>query len=216
MGSAFSSTTTNPSDSPSADSAIPSDSQKPDSPPNSENSRMSDSNSKTLDPKSETPESNTLENPASAEPLDPSIGTTLTPEEEKVQEELEQSEKEVPENGEEGEEEGECGFCLFMKGGGCRESFIAWENCVEEAEKNKEDLVEKCSEVTGALKKCMEAHADYYEPILRAEKMAEEEVVKELEMEKEKEKETEKEASSGGSDLNTGLDSKVSEKIEAF
>ncbi|XP_062149892.1 uncharacterized protein LOC133858438 [Alnus glutinosa] len=211
MGSVFSSTTTNPSDSPSADSAIPSDSQKPDSPPNSENSRMSDSNSKTLDPKSETPESNTLENPASAEPLDPSIGTTLTPEEEKVQEELEQSEKEVPENGEEGEEEGECGFCLFMKGGGCRESFIAWENCVEEAEKNKEDLVEKCSEVTGALKKCMEAHADYYEPILRAEKMAEEEVVKELEMEKEKEKE----ASSGGSDLNTGLDSKVSEKREA-
>lgn len=211
MGSVFSSTTTNPSDSPSANSAIPGDSQRPDSPPNSENSRMSDSNSKTLDPKSETPESNTLENPASAEPLDPSIGTTLTPEEEKAQEELEQSEKEVSENGEEGEEEGECGFCLFMKGGGCKESFIAWENCVEEAEKNKEDLVEKCSEVTGALKKCMEAHADYYEPILRAEKMAEEEVVKELEMEKEKEKE----ASSEGSDQNAGSDSKVSEQREA-
>ena len=87
------------------------------------------------------------------------------------------------EEDQEEEEEGECGFCLFMKGGGCRESFIAWENCIEEAEKNKEDIVEKCFQVTGALKKCMEAHADYYEPILRAEKAAEEEAVKELEKE---------------------------------
>lgn len=82
------------------------------------------------------------------------------------------------------EEEGECGFCLFMKGGGCKESFIAWENCVEESEKNKEDVVEKCFEVTSALKKCMEAHADYYQPILHAEKAAQEEAVKELEKEK--------------------------------
>ncbi|KGN51947.1 uncharacterized protein LOC105435574 [Cucumis sativus] len=81
------------------------------------------------------------------------------------------------------EEEGECGFCLFMKGGGCRDSFIAWEKCIEEAEKNKEDIVEKCFEVTGALKKCMEAHPDYYEPILKAEKMAEEEAIIELEKE---------------------------------
>lgn len=213
MGSVFSATTTSPSDSPSADSAIPSNSQRPGSPPNSESSSMSDSNSKTLDPKSETPESNSLENLPSAEPLDPSIDTTRTPKEDNAQEELEQSEKVVSENEEEGEEEGECGFCLFMKGGGCKESFIAWENCVEEAEKNKEDLVEKCSEVTGALKKCMEAHADYYEPILKAEKMAEEEAVKELEMEKEKEKE--KEASSEGSDQNAGSDSKVSEQREA-
>lgn len=78
------------------------------------------------------------------------------------------------------EEEGECGFCLFMKGGGCRDSFVAWENCVAEAENNEEDIVEKCFEVTGALKKCMEAHAEYYAPILRAEKAAEEEVVREL------------------------------------
>ncbi|WCJ43570.1 GCK domain-containing protein [Euphorbia peplus] len=67
------------------------------------------------------------------------------------------------------EEEGECGFCLFMKAGGCKDAFIGWEKCIEEAEKNKEDIVEKCFQVTGALKKCMEAHADYYEPILRAE-----------------------------------------------
>lgn len=82
------------------------------------------------------------------------------------------------------EEEGECGFCLFMKGGGCKDSFVAWEKCIEEAEKNNEEIVEKCFQATAALKKCMEAHADYYEPILRAEKAAEEEAAKELEREK--------------------------------
>ncbi|WOL20254.1 hypothetical protein Cni_G29058 [Canna indica] len=76
--------------------------------------------------------------------------------------------EEVNEEGEE-EEEGECGFCLFMKGGGCKDAFVAWENCVEDSEKSGEDIVEKCSEVTALLKKCMDAHADYYEPILRAE-----------------------------------------------
>ncbi|KAI3429176.1 Peptidyl-prolyl cis-trans isomerase [Psidium guajava] len=95
-------------------------------------------------------------------------------------------------NGEEGaeegdeeevEEEGECGFCLFMKGGGCRDEFVAWELCVQDAEKNEEDVVDKCFDATAALRKCMEAHSDYYEPILRAEKAAEEEVAKELEEE---------------------------------
>ncbi|KAJ4974266.1 hypothetical protein NE237_007440 [Protea cynaroides] len=85
--------------------------------------------------------------------------------------------------GGEDEEEGECGFCLFMKGGGCRDSFISWEKCVEDAEKNQEDVVDKCSAITGILHKCMEAHSDYYEPILRAEKAAEEEVSKELKRE---------------------------------
>ncbi|XVF04349.1 hypothetical protein REPUB_Repub05bG0074900 [Reevesia pubescens] len=85
------------------------------------------------------------------------------------------------------EEGGECGFCLFMKAGGCKESFIGWENCIKEADEHKEDIVEKCFEATSALKKCMEAHADYYEPLLQAEKRAEEEAVKELEKEKEKE-----------------------------
>ncbi|XP_021288568.1 uncharacterized protein LOC110419784 isoform X2 [Herrania umbratica] len=95
------------------------------------------------------------------------------------------SEEDPNEGSEEEEEEGECGFCLFMKAGGCKESFIGWENCIREAEEHKQDIVEKCFEATSALKKCMEAHADYYEPILRAEKKAEEEAVKELEKEKE-------------------------------
>ncbi|XP_039040421.1 uncharacterized protein LOC120178699 [Hibiscus syriacus] len=85
---------------------------------------------------------------------------------------------------EEEEEEGECGFCLFMKAGGCKDSFVGWENCIREAEENKQDIVEKCFEATAALRKCMEAHADYYEPILRAEKKAEEQAIIELEKEK--------------------------------
>lgn len=118
---------------------------------------------------------------------------TKTPEEKKPREDPNQSEKvPIPNNGGEGgagedqedeEELGECGFCLFMKGGGCKEPFTAWEKCVEEAEKNKEDVVEKCFKVTSALKMCMEAHSDYYEPLLKAEKAAEEEAIKELEKE---------------------------------
>ncbi|KAK1266857.1 hypothetical protein QJS04_geneDACA000548 [Acorus gramineus] len=82
--------------------------------------------------------------------------------------------------GDEEEEEEECGFCLFMKGGGCKEAFVAWERCVEEAERDKEDMVEKCYEVTTNLRRCMDAHSDYYEPILRAEKAMEEEAAREL------------------------------------
>jgi ribosomal protein L12E/L44/L45/RPP1/RPP2 len=67
------------------------------------------------------------------------------------------------------EEEGECGFCLFMKAGGCRDTFVAWEECVEAAQKDGDDMVERCHEATANLKKCMDAHADYYAPVLRAE-----------------------------------------------
>ncbi|KAL8269005.1 hypothetical protein R6Q59_002803 [Mikania micrantha] len=85
----------------------------------------------------------------------------------------------------ENEEEGECGFCLFMKGGACKQEFINWENCIEEGEKNNEDIVDKCFEVTSALKKCMEANSDYYSPILQAEKAAEQEAINQLNKEKE-------------------------------
>ncbi|XP_057948311.1 uncharacterized protein LOC131143978 [Malania oleifera] len=84
-------------------------------------------------------------------------------------------------NGEGKDNDDECRFCLFMKGGGCRQSFIAWEKCVEDAEKNKEDIVDKCFKVSGLLKNCMEQHSDYYHPILQAKKVIEAEVVKELE-----------------------------------
>ncbi|CAN4122133.1 unnamed protein product [Withania somnifera] len=101
---------------------------------------------------------------------------------EEEQEEIGEKDSDLGENEEE-EEEGECGFCLFMKGGGCKDSFIEWEKCIEEGEKNKEDIVEKCFEVISALRKCMEAHSDYYSPILQAEKAAEAELEKEKQME---------------------------------
>ncbi|CAL5067000.1 unnamed protein product [Urochloa decumbens] len=77
----------------------------------------------------------------------------------------EQAEGEVQEE----EEEGECGFCLFMKAGGCKDVFVAWEECVEAAQKEGTDMVERCHEATANLKKCMDAHADYYAPVLQAE-----------------------------------------------
>ncbi|XP_009767550.1 uncharacterized protein [Nicotiana sylvestris] len=91
--------------------------------------------------------------------------------------------EEKVEKEDEDEEEGECGFCLYMKAGGCKDSFTEWEKCVEEGENNKEDIAEKCFEVTSALQKCMEAHSDYYAPILQVEKDIEAKVIKEREKE---------------------------------
>ncbi|CAM8953157.1 unnamed protein product [Rhodiola kirilowii] len=111
--------------------------------------------------------------------------------------------------GEEEEGEGECGFCVFMKGGGCKDTFVAWEECIESAEKGKEDIAEKCYEVTSLLRKCMEAHAGYYEPVLRAEKVAEEVATIEVEKEKmaEKEEEKKKVQKDGGLDLDVACSS---------
>lgn len=93
------------------------------------------------------------------------------------------------ENHEEEEEEGECGFCLFMKAGGCKDTFVEWENCVMEGEKNNEDIVRKCFEVTAALKVCMQAHPDHYGILLDAQEAAENEALEELEKEKERDME---------------------------
>lgn len=84
---------------------------------------------------------------------------------------------------EEEEEEAECGFCLFMKAGGCKDAFISWEQCVEAAEKSGDNIVDKCFQVTTQLKKCMDAHADYYEPILRAEEAMADSIAAEMKSE---------------------------------
>ncbi|KAF0907468.1 hypothetical protein E2562_017401 [Oryza meyeriana var. granulata] len=60
-----------------------------------------------------------------------------------------------------------------MKGGGCKEAFVAWEECVETAREESSDMVERCFEATANLKRCMDAHADYYVPVLRAEQALE-------------------------------------------
>ncbi|KAJ0495134.1 hypothetical protein HanIR_Chr12g0605511 [Helianthus annuus] len=120
----------------------------------------------------------------SDEPQNPSPDpTTKTPDQEST--DPPPTNENNQEHEDEEEEEGECGFCLFMKGGGCKEVFINWENCIEEGEKNKENIVDKCFDVTSALKKCMEAHSDYYAPILQAENAAEQEAINQLNKEKE-------------------------------
>ncbi|CAH2037810.1 unnamed protein product [Thlaspi arvense] len=134
------------------------------------------------DPKTENSDSQAQSNEASSEKLGDSSTVWRDPVDSESPNEEESDQ--AKEGDAEEEEEGECGFCLFMKGGGCKDSFTAWEVCVEEAEKNKEDIVTKCMEVTSTLKKCMDAHSDYYQPILAAEKAAEEQVKKELEAEK--------------------------------
>ncbi|CAH2075782.1 unnamed protein product [Thlaspi arvense] len=183
MGDLLSTPSTNPSDTPTQQATMSS----------TEASEISETNQT----EKLTPESRTQhQTPELQQVSDPQMDNTKPVEDrESINSEAGDQEAE----GEE-EEEGECGFCLFMKAGGCRDSFIAWENCIEEAEKNKEDIVEKCFEVTGALKKCMEAHSDYYAPILQAEKAAEEEAVRELEKEKAKE------SSSNGSEERKGTE----------
>ncbi|KAK4720397.1 hypothetical protein R3W88_010630 [Solanum pinnatisectum] len=99
----------------------------------------------------------------------------------KTQEELIKKDEEKQDD----EDEEECGFCLFMKEGGCRDPFIDWEKCVEQGEKNNEDIAEKCFQVTSALQKCMEAHSDYYAPILQVEKDVEAKVIAEFEKNRE-------------------------------
>ena len=67
---------------------------------------------------------------------------------------------------EEEEEKEECGFCKFMKGGSCKATFVAWEDCVDAAKEGKEDFVEKCAEQTAALRDCMIADPKYYGDML--------------------------------------------------
>uniref|UniRef100_A0A7C9CK73 GCK domain-containing protein n=1 Tax=Opuntia streptacantha TaxID=393608 RepID=A0A7C9CK73_OPUST len=79
--------------------------------------------------------------------------------------------------GDERKQEGEeCQFCVLMKGGGCKDEFIAWQRCIQEAEETKEDAVEKCFDVIVGLSKCVNAHSAYYEGVLRAEKALMEEL----------------------------------------
>ena len=74
--------------------------------------------------------------------------------------------QEGKEGKEEEEEEEECGFCRFMKGGSCKATFVAWEDCVDAAKDAKEDFVEKCAAQTAALRDCMIANPGYYGDML--------------------------------------------------
>ena len=67
---------------------------------------------------------------------------------------------------EEDEDEEECGFCKYMKGGSCKDAFVAWEACVDEAKEKEEDFVERCFETTSALRDCMLKDPEYYGPMV--------------------------------------------------
>lgn len=44
------------------------------------------------------------------------------------------------------EENETCGFCKFMKGGGCRDAFVAWSGCVDRERDAGGDFTEECKE----------------------------------------------------------------------
>ena len=71
-----------------------------------------------------------------------------------------------PKDDDDGEEEEEtCGFCKYMKGGSCKDAFVAWEACVDKAKETDEDFVEVCYEATSALRDCMLKDPEYYGPM---------------------------------------------------
>ncbi|KAI3872270.1 hypothetical protein MKW92_033735 [Papaver armeniacum] len=59
--------------------------------------------------------------------------------------------------------------CWFREEGGCKDTYIAWEDCLIKAvEADEEDLIGKCREVGSLLRECMVAHSDHYGPVLNA------------------------------------------------
>ncbi|KAG2319915.1 hypothetical protein Bca4012_053842 [Brassica carinata] len=56
---------------------------------------------------------------------------------------------------------------VFMNGGACADSYMAFENCMEEVEETKGD-VSKCTKAFTMMMKCMDAHSDYHQSILDA------------------------------------------------
>jgi hypothetical protein len=81
---------------------------------------------------------------------------------------------------EDNEEEPECGWCKWMKAGGCSTPFQTWLVCVDGVKAQGREDVEQCAAVMGPLWACMEANAAYYTPQLdslkegRAERKASE------------------------------------------
>jgi len=49
-----------------------------------------------------------------------------------------------------------------MKGGPCREQFVAWEACVERCRDDGADFVHECGAQTLQLKRCTDEHPEYY------------------------------------------------------
>lgn len=71
--------------------------------------------------------------------------------------------------GNDDEDDETCGFCIFMKGGGCKQEFQAWSKCVDEERKQEKDFTEECRQETADLRDCMLRNKEYYAPVLEEE-----------------------------------------------
>ncbi|CAH8358718.1 unnamed protein product [Eruca vesicaria subsp. sativa] len=68
------------------------------------------------------------------------------------------------------EDNEECGFCTYIKGGECKDSWIELEKCLADAKMNEsESEVTKCKEARKMYKTCLYDNPVYYEPIIAAE-----------------------------------------------
>ncbi|KAG2299647.1 hypothetical protein Bca4012_011218 [Brassica carinata] len=76
--------------------------------------------------------------------------------------------KDTSETKEQKEEDNEeCGFCTYIKGGECKESWIELEKCLDEAKKN--NGATKCKEARKMFRTCLHDNPVYYEPVIAAE-----------------------------------------------
>jgi mitochondrial intermembrane space import and assembly protein 40 len=105
-----------------------------------------------------------------------------------------------------------CGFCKFMKGGGCREAFNNWSKCVDREKDTGSDYTEECRDTTLALRECMLAHKDYYAPLLEEEEAMLREQQEEQEAADELAREQESGSSSKKEDKEGGTQSEQQEK----
>ncbi|CAA7062391.1 unnamed protein product [Microthlaspi erraticum] len=87
---------------------------------------------------------------------------------------------------EEEEESGECGFCTYIKGGECKEAWIALDKCSDEAAEEEEGSdASKCREVRMKFRTCLYENPDYYEPLIAGEAEMIAKLLSELHVEKE-------------------------------
>lgn len=74
------------------------------------------------------------------------------------------------EESKDGEEDEEtCGFCIFMKAGGCKETFDDWSKCIDTEREKGSDYPSDCRDKTFALRECMLQNKEYYAPVLQDE-----------------------------------------------
>ncbi|KAL1207760.1 hypothetical protein V5N11_000492 [Cardamine amara subsp. amara] len=88
---------------------------------------------------------------------------------------------------EEREEEVLMRFNEFMKGGGCKESVKAMEDCVEKTQ----SIIPDCIQPLRMLFKCMDAHSRYYQPIITLAESTMEQVNKKIDEQIEREEQAE-------------------------